>query len=428
MTGELPEVWAGFECARVRVGDRIVDELELTGHDRRPRDLDRLAQAGIRAVRYPVLWERQRSAGGEIDLRWSDARLGRLRALGIAPIVTLLHHGTGMWGEILDDAFPAAFGAYAGTLARRYPWVRDWLPINEILTNARFCGLYGHWQPHGRDRATFAHVLANQLRAYREAARAIRAVIPDARIGVAEDLGTTTSTPELAHQATSDRARRWLVLDVLTGRGPEEPVWRWLREDPRGAAAVLDLVGDPEPPDLIGINRYLTSDRFLDHRRSRYPRAYWGGNGSEAYADIEMVRVAADGMPDWASVIAGVWGRYRRPVALTEVHLAGTAAERVAWWIDAWDGAVAAASTGIPVRGVTSWAAVGSWDWPSLLCRPVGLYEAGIWRQTPRGVRRTALFDAIARTAAGERLTPKPGWWKAPERLLYPPVEVDLAA
>src|SRR5205823_6313716 len=49
-----PEIWAGVECSVVRVGDRIVDELALTGHARRPGDLRRLADLGVTAVRYPA--------------------------------------------------------------------------------------------------------------------------------------------------------------------------------------------------------------------------------------------------------------------------------------------------------------------------------------------------------------------------------------
>ena len=83
------ELWGGFEPTVARVGDTYVNELELTGHYRRPEDIDRVAELGIRTLRYPVLWEITR------DWRWSDERLGRLAELGIRPIVGLVHHGSG---------------------------------------------------------------------------------------------------------------------------------------------------------------------------------------------------------------------------------------------------------------------------------------------------------------------------------------------
>jgi dTDP-4-dehydrorhamnose reductase len=51
-----------------------------------------------------VLWER--TAPGTLedaDWTWPDARLAALRAIGIAPIVGLLHHGSGpRYTNLLD--------------------------------------------------------------------------------------------------------------------------------------------------------------------------------------------------------------------------------------------------------------------------------------------------------------------------------------
>ena len=77
------EIWAGFECTVNRVGDRYVDQLELTGHADRDSDLDRLAWLGVPAVRYPLLWERV-APDGLASARWDwvDRRLSRLRDSG----------------------------------------------------------------------------------------------------------------------------------------------------------------------------------------------------------------------------------------------------------------------------------------------------------------------------------------------------------
>ncbi len=50
----------------------------------------------------------------------------------------------GMWFALtqLDaDNFVSMFTDYAGVVARRYPWIQDWTPINEPLTTARFLTL-----------------------------------------------------------------------------------------------------------------------------------------------------------------------------------------------------------------------------------------------------------------------------------------------
>ena len=59
MAGASPgaplELWAGFECTLNRVGDAQHDQLALTGHYGRLDDLDRLAELGVRTIRYPIL-------------------------------------------------------------------------------------------------------------------------------------------------------------------------------------------------------------------------------------------------------------------------------------------------------------------------------------------------------------------------------------
>src|SRR5918997_1281413 len=92
----LPDVWGGIECTVNRVGDRYFDQIQRSGHADRPGDLERFAALGIRALRYPVLWERTAPDGlSSADWSWPDQRLSRLQALGIAPIVGLVHHGSG---------------------------------------------------------------------------------------------------------------------------------------------------------------------------------------------------------------------------------------------------------------------------------------------------------------------------------------------
>ncbi|HZG69419.1 MAG TPA: hypothetical protein VEZ12_21985, partial [Herpetosiphonaceae bacterium] len=78
------EMWGGVECTVNRVGDDYIEQLERNGHDRRIEDLDLFAALGIRAMRYPVLWERTAPDGpAQADWSWADERLDRLRTLHI---------------------------------------------------------------------------------------------------------------------------------------------------------------------------------------------------------------------------------------------------------------------------------------------------------------------------------------------------------
>src|SRR5690349_1730164 len=101
------ELWGGVECTVNRVGDRYGDQLARNGHWERLDDLDRFAALGLRTLRYPLLWEHIAPDGlGAADWTWADARMQRLRALGIRPIVGLVHHGSGpRHTNLLDPGF-----------------------------------------------------------------------------------------------------------------------------------------------------------------------------------------------------------------------------------------------------------------------------------------------------------------------------------
>ncbi len=347
--GGALELWAGVECTVRRVRDSLDDQLARSGHARRIEDIDRLASLGVRRLRFPVLWERVTHRGpGTYDWGWSDRWLDRVRDHGIEPIVGLLHHGSGpVWTSFLDPDFPRRFAEYARRVAERYPWVATYTPINEPLTTARFSGLYGHWHPHAHDAGTFARIFMAQCRAIALAMRAIREIHPDARLLQTEDLGATHATPALAYQADFENVRRWLTMDALTGRiGPAHPLYGYL-----GDAAGEDTYC---PPDLIGANHYVTSERFLDERVEDYP--YWlhGGNGRHAYADVEAVRApcAPIGL---AGLLTAAWERYRLPLVVSEVHLGCTREHQMRWLASAWKAALACRGAGIPVEAVTLW-------------------------------------------------------------------------
>ncbi|MET0265694.1 MAG: family 1 glycosylhydrolase, partial [Duganella sp.] len=268
-------LWGGVEATVNRVGERYFSQMDLNGHAQASRidDLDRFAALGIRALRYPVLWELVAPDGlAQADWRWTDQRLDALRRLGVTPIAGLVHHGSGpRHTSLLDPAFPEQLAQYAGAVARRYPWLSDYTPVNEPCTTARFSCLYGLWYPHTHDDRSFVRALLNQCKATVLAMQAIRAVNPQARLIQTDDLGKTYSTPELAEQAVFNNHRRWLPWDLLCGMvQPGHALWNYLQASGATSAELLWFAEHRCPPDLIGINYYITSERWLDHRSERY--------------------------------------------------------------------------------------------------------------------------------------------------------------
>ncbi len=423
------ELWAGVECTVNRVGEQYFDQLELNGHATRLEDLELFARLGVRAMRYPVLWER--TAPGDlrqIDWSWADERLGRLRELGIRPIVGLVHHGSGpRHTNLLDPAFPEKLAAYARRVAERYAWVAHYTPINEPLTTARFSGLYGHWYPHGRDAITFARALLVQCRAVVLAMRAIREINPNAQLIQTEDLGKTFSTRALRYQAEFENERRWLSFDLLCGRvSTEHPLWGYLTRLGIREAELEWFAENVCAPDVLGINHYLTSERFLDERLERYPSCTHGGNHRHRYADVEAVRVCAEGTAGPRALLRETWERYHLPLAVTEVHLGCTREEQLRWLKEVWDAADSLKEDGVEMRAVTSWSLLGAYDWHNLLTCRSGHYEPGVFDLRGPSPRPTALARMLTSLAAGREhehpVLAAPGWWHRLTRLAYPPV------
>ena len=413
------QLWGGVECTVNRIGDRIEDQIANSGHSRRIDDLDRFAALGFNALRYPVLWEHVAPDAPDVHTwTWADSRLARIRELGMRPIVGLLHHGSGpAYTSLVDPAFPELFARYARAAAERYPWVTDWTPINEPLTTARFSALYGHWYPHATNDAAFVTALLQEIRATVLAMREIRAVNPQARLIQTEDAGRSFGTARVAAQVEFEEHRRWLTWDLLAGRvNADHPMRSYLR---RAGASARDLdffLDDPRPADVLGLNYYVTSDRWLDDHVARHPESARGGNGRVVYADVEAVRARPEGIVGHEQILRDAWTRYDAPVAITEVHLGCTREEQLRWLLDAWQGAQRARESGVPAVAVTAWALLGSYDWDSLVTRPAGHYEAGFFDVRSIPPRPTALASMARQLAGGDSprhpVLAVPGWWR----------------
>ena len=416
------ELWGGVECTVNRVGETYFDQVRKSGHHDRPEDIARLAAIGFRAVRYPVLWERVAPEGpSTADWAWTDERLALLRGAGVRPVATLLHHGSGPRStHLLDPAFPESFAAYAAAVATRYPWLQDYTPVNEPLTTARFSALYGHWYPHHRDDRSFVRAFLHELRATVLGMARIREINPCARLIQTEDAGRTYSSRRLVAQADFENHRRWLTADVLAGRVSENhPLWNWLVQCGASSTELYWFLDHPCAPDVVGLNYYLTSDRYLDERLEPYPASSLGGNGRDRYADVEAVRVSDYEGPAYGRILEEAWTRYGLPIALTEVHAGCTREDQLRWFVSAWQAASAARRRGVDVRAVTMWSLFGSFDWNSLVARDDNVYEVGTFdvRSTPP--RRTALgtlAQALARGTPLDLLASQPGWWQRARR------------
>ncbi|ARK12378.2 hypothetical protein A6C57_19690 [Fibrella sp. ES10-3-2-2] len=118
-------------------------------------------------------------------------------------------------------------------VAQRYQWVRAYTPVNEPLTTAWFAGLNGILYPHSQSWADREFVSIHDLRTY------------------------------LRHAGATER-ELWLSIE------------------------------NPCPPSALGINHYVTSERFLNDNIAAYPAYLFASNGTHSYVDREVVRAAPE--------------------------------------------------------------------------------------------------------------------------------------
>jgi dTDP-4-dehydrorhamnose reductase len=435
-SAEQPRValWGGLECTINRVKDNYFSQMERNGHIGRVDDLRRFASLGIKAIRYPVLWERTAPDGlDKAEWAWSDERLEGLRHLGITPIVGLVHHGSGpRHTSLVDPAFPEMLAEYAIGVAQRYPWVEYYTPVNEPLTTARFSALYGVWYPHLHDDASFIQAVLTQCRATVLAMRAIRQINPNAKLVQTDDLGKTYSTPEMAPLANFYNERRWLAWDLLCGMVDEQhTLWSYMIEH---GAAVDDLrwLRDNRcPPDIIGVNYYITSERWLDHRTELYPERYVGTYRDYRHADIETPRALATPTPGIAPLLQEAWERYRLPLAVTEAHIDANREDQLRWLMEIWQAANEVARSGVDMRAVTVWALLGSYDWNCLVTECRGYYEPGPFDLRSAIPRPTAVArlmrDLATRRQPSHPVLSGQGWWRRPGRFFCQPIATSDA-
>ncbi|RYZ21484.1 MAG: NAD-dependent epimerase/dehydratase family protein [Chitinophagaceae bacterium] len=421
-------IWGGMECTINRVGDQYFDQSEYSGHYLRgTADIDRIAALGIRTLRYPVLWERHLpQAGCTPDWSFTDRSLGHMRTVGITPIAGLVHHGSGpAYVNFFDGSFEQGLERYARMVAERYPWLEYYTPVNEPLTTARFCGLYGHWYPHGRDYKTFFRILLSECKATVLAMRAIREVNPSAKLIQTEDLGKCHSTALLQCQADFENERRWLSYELLCGTlRADKVMYRFMLSQGIPEEDLQWFIDNPCPPDIAGFNYYLTSERYLDEDRSRYPRCYHGGNGQHRYADVHTVHAPMTGKETGPyQLLKEAWGRLGLPMAITECHLHSRREDQMRWFHSMWKTVNRLKDDGVDMRAITAWALFGLHGWNRLVTRPKGLYEPGVFSIRGGGPRPTALAAYIRELTSlqdcAHPVLAGQGWWERSDRLIF---------
>lgn len=423
-----PDIWGGIECSFNRVKDLYLDQLLYSGHYKRAvEDIDRIARLGIKAVRYPVIWERLHPYPGHV-IDWVNTveqPLNALRAYGITPIAGLVHHGSGpRYADLLSDSFAAGLASFAGKVARKFPWIGHYTPVNEPMTTARFSGLYGLWFPHRRSDHAFTHALINEMKGVVLSMQEIRKINPDAQLIQTEDLAKIYSTTRLKYQADFENHRRWLTFDFLCGKvDRHHPLYDYFIHSGVPEDSLKFFLDNPCPPDIIGLDYYATSERYLDEALERYPPHTHGANHFERYADVEAIRVRHKEKYGQKLLLEECWNRYHIPMAVTEAHIHCDSDEQIRWFAEIRHTCIALMERGVDIRSVTAWALLGAYGWNALLTKPGGDYESGVFSVRTGDPVPTPLADYLVRINEDPDFVhpaeQQKGWWHREDRFLF---------
>ena len=340
----------GIECSYPTVqGGRRRDELEETGHYQRWRDdFELCLEIGARYVRYGIPYYRTHLGPGRYDWDFADEVLPAMWDRGLIPIVDLCHFGVPDWvGGFRNTDWPGYFAEYCAAFAERYPWIKFYTPVNEMLVCARYSCKLGAWNDQQRSEDAFVRAHANECRATLLAIGEILKRRPDAVFIQSETAEAYVQlAPEAKRTADFHNQFRFLSFDHLYGSAPDGQVQRHLLE------------------------HGLTNDElewFLEHGKQAAPHCIMGMD----YYPLNEQVVKPDGqlesqgqMLGWHAIARDYYTRYQRPMMLTETNAVDCGhGESSRWLQQTWSQAHHLRQQGVPMIGFTWYSLTDQIDW-----------------------------------------------------------------
>lgn len=271
--GRGESIWDRFAAEPGRISDGSDASVACDHYRRSDEDLDILQWLGVRAYRFSIAWPRVLPNGrGSVNTRgldFYDRLVDNLLARGIEPFVTLNHwdlpvalHDAGGWPS-RETVGP--FVTYAEVVMERLgDRVRRVCTHNEPWCISTLGYGKGEHAPGERSWPRALAASHHLLLSHGLAVKAIRAIAPNAQVGIVLNLVPTV--PASSSEADRDAARafdgsfnRWF-LDPLYGRGyPRDVIADHLRA---GDITSLDFIHEGDlraiatPTDYLGINYY----------------------------------------------------------------------------------------------------------------------------------------------------------------------------
>ncbi len=386
--GRGQSIWDRFSHTPGATLNGETGDVACDHYHRWREDVGLMRQLGVNAYRFSIAWPRILPGGrGEVNpagLDWYDALVDRLLELGITPFATLYHwdlpqalQDEGGWS---NRAIAETFADYAEVVAGRLgDRVKYWITFNEPWVVAMRGNYYGQHAPGLRDLRTALQVAHNELIAHGLAVPRLRAVVPDAQVGIT--LNLTQSRPASSRPEDERAARyhdahqnRWF-LDPIFGRGyPDE--LSALYGDRMPSIQAGDLETAAVPIDFLGVNYYSPLYARAPHAGETDEVGFTLLSTDELHAiGLQTTEIGKPitGAQPFAELLVHLGETYQpRAIYITENGAAmpedvgdGSVHDplRVAYLEDHIGAVREAIDAGAPVRGYFVWSFMDNFEW-----------------------------------------------------------------
>ncbi len=296
--GRTPSIWDTFSHTPGAVLDGDTGDVAVDHYHRFREDVALMRELGLTSYRFSVAWPRITPDVGpdalgpvnEEGLAFYRALVDELVAAGIEPAVTLYHwdlpQALGDVGGWTDRRTAERFAEYAAVVAQALsPQVGTYITLNEPWCSAYLGYASGVHAPGRQDPAEALTAVHHLNLAHGLAASAVRAVAPDARIGLTLNLAWVHSPAGAPEDEDAvrriDGLQNRVFLDpVLEGSYPADVLadtravtdWSFVQDGD------LELVH--QVPDVLGINYY--SPTVVRHWDGSTPRETADGHDPKA--------------------------------------------------------------------------------------------------------------------------------------------------
>jgi beta-glucosidase/6-phospho-beta-glucosidase/beta-galactosidase len=353
----------GIECSNPRIAGpdgRPLrrDLLEECGHYKHWKtDLKLVKELGIPCLRYGLPNHLIHLGPDKFDWSFADEVMEELRRLWITPILDLMHFGIPDWmGDFQNPEMPVLFAHYAGEIAKRYPWVRAYTPVNEIYVASRNSGWEGRWNERLRSERGFVTALKHLVAANLLADAAIARQRPNAVVVQSESAEYThhVSTAP-SHEVKLRNKLIFLSLDLLYSKSPDADVLMFLYDNG------------------------MTRDEFMWFMRTApagfqiMGNDYYGHNEKLLLPDGRMTY--GEDVLGWYLITMRYYHRYYKPVMHTETSTPDPELNP-RWLWKQWANVLRMRRDGVPVLGFTWYSLIDQIDWDTQLAEKNGRLNA----------------------------------------------------